>query len=72
MIYFTTAFTTTPTVTAVQHYSSAGYNNFLGFGGSSADNLVLVAVDASSFMVLTGDDARNKVYRSFDFIAIGN
>jgi hypothetical protein len=69
MIDFNPAFASTPAVVLTQNF--VAWRSFEYEGGSTCDNAVLVACDASHCKVITGDGAGNRVDRNFVFQAVG-
>jgi hypothetical protein len=73
VVTFDEAFAAPPSVTATQQYKTSSYDwgDFTASGGSTLDNVVIVALDRSRVKLKCGNSAGIEVSRNFCFIAIG-
>jgi hypothetical protein len=74
-IIFDQPFTTVPAVVATQQYSYRDghylWDDFDYSGGSTKDNVVIIAITQHRVKLKTGDGYGNGTSRNFTFIAIG-
>ncbi|KAB2914344.1 MAG: hypothetical protein F9K23_14155 [Bacteroidetes bacterium] len=68
-VVFNHKFSSMPSATAIQNYIDWPEFNFTG--GSTLDNVVLVAIDTGNAVFKTGDNTGNGQNRNFSFIIMG-
>ncbi|MBP1764942.1 MAG: hypothetical protein H6Q70_281 [Firmicutes bacterium] len=69
LITFRSCFCTTPAVVLTQNYPD--WESFSSSGGSTRDNVVIIAVNKDKVKVKTGNGDGDPTDRNFTFIAIG-
>lgn len=73
-ITFDVPFTSPPAVVATQQYAIRKpdtWDDFENKGGSTKDNVVVIALDETTVRLKTGDGDGNETNRNFCFTAVG-